>query len=103
MTFAEGSCFYGTKTITYTLGGATQYAYVVYYGGCGQNSVDIWFTRTNSQWNDLTVSSTSNLVSNNGSTKRFNLETNGIDRVGFRVPANQVNGFTFAGLEVSYD
>jgi len=51
------------------------------------------------------ISSGSNLISEstNGRTKYFNLETGGIDGVGFRVPGNMVTDFDYTGVAISYD
>lgn len=84
------SCFFRGYRLRYTQGGVPQFAYAIYYGGCGARSVDTWFDRTPAQWADpdLLTSTGANLTSNGSTRKMFNLKTGGVDRVGFRIPAD---------------
>jgi len=99
-TFTTRSCFINSQTLTYTLNGNPSHAYILYYGGCGSRSVDVWFNFSNNDWNDLLISSSANALDLDGRRKEWNLKTGGADRVGFRVPADQINGFRYQGRAV---
>lgn len=71
--------------------------YKLYYGGCGEMSVEVWFEKTMAQWESIAISTSAHKISDADGMKRFNLMTGMADRVGFRVPKDQVADFDFAG------
>jgi len=84
--FTPRNCFMNMHYNTQTNSDGEVYAYLLYYGGCYHLSIDVWFDRTTTQWNNLEISSDSNIISDASQRKTFNLKTGGTDKVGFRVP-----------------
>jgi len=60
--YTPRSCFINSQTLTFTINGNPSYAYILYYGGCGSRSVDVWFNFRTNEWNDLLVSSSANAL-----------------------------------------
>jgi len=96
--FEVRNCFLNEKRRTATVNGSS-YQYLLYFGGCGDASVDIWFDRTAEQWDDILIYTGSNELTDQSDemTRYFNLKTGGQDVIGFRLPEELVNEFSQAG------
>lgn len=86
-TFAPRNCFLNESSFTRVINGQ-RYGYILFYGGCADRSVDVWFDRTDAIWDRILIASRANQLSREDGRITFNLKTGGADRVGFRLPAD---------------
>jgi len=62
-------CGFESQTVRHTENGVVKYGYVIYYGGCGDQSMDVWFRYGTNKWRKILKSSSPDATFNNGKKK----------------------------------